>query len=241
MRSISSQTYSNLEVIVVNDGSTDSSLTMANQWAERDGRVRVIDKPNGGVSLARRDGLLQAKGEFVAFVDSDDWLPVTAIESLVALMLQHGADLVIGSTDKRLGLVTKHRVDKVYSFPYHQVVRQPELFDNYYLGFFRNNIFQVSMCARLYRKRVIEKAMAETDLFDKEVNMMGEDQFFNLKTRRSITIAIVAQPHGSTGISRNCSSLPTSDLTFSINSDMNRAISRCMPSMWPVCIVLAVS
>lgn len=181
LRSISSQTYSNLEVIVVNDGSTDSSLTMANQWAERDGRVRVIDKPNGGVSLARRDGLLQAKGEFVAFVDSDDWLPVAAIESLVALMLQHGVDLVIGSTDKRLGLVTKHRVDKVYSFPYHQVVRQPELFDKYYLGFFRNNIFQVSMCARLYRKHVIEKAMAETDLFDKEVNMMGEDQFFNLK------------------------------------------------------------
>ena len=181
LRSICQQTYSNLEVIVVNDGSTDNSLSKANDWAAHDARILVIDKSNGGVSLARRDGLMKARGEFVAFVDSDDWLPLSSIEILVGHMLRHEVDLVIGSTDKHLGFATKHSVDKVYSFPYHQVVRQPQLFDDYYKGFYSNTVFHVAMFARLYRKRAIDDAMRETDLFDQEVNRMGEDLFFNVK------------------------------------------------------------
>lgn len=181
LRSICEQTYSNLEVIVVNDGSTDGSPSIARGWAERDSRIRVIDKANEGVSMARRDGLLAAEGEFVAFVDSDDWLPENSLEILVGHMTGHEVDLVMGSTDKHLGLATKHNIDKVYSFPYHQVVEQPELFDKYYIGFYRNTVFHVAMFARLYRKRAILEAMNETDLFDDEVNRMGEDLFFNFK------------------------------------------------------------
>ena len=181
MSSICGQTYKSLEVIVVNDGSSDNSLSIAKLWADKDDRVVLIDKNNEGVSLARRDGMMAATGEFLACVDSDDWLPCDALETMMGLALDKNLDLVIGSIDKRMGVIRKRHIDKAYTFPYDQVVAQPELFDKYYLGFFRNNIFSVSMCARVYRKSVIDQAMQETGLFDAEVNMMGEDQFFNLK------------------------------------------------------------
>lgn len=181
LSSICRQAYKSLEVIVVNDGSSDNSLSIAKSWADKDDRVVLIDKKNEGVSLARRDGMMAATGAFLAFVDSDDWLPSDAIETMMGIALDQNLDLVIGSIDKRVGIFSKRHVDRVYTFPYNQVVTQPELFDKYFLGFFRNNIFSGSMCARVYRKSVIDQAMSETNLFDKDVNMMGEDQFFNLK------------------------------------------------------------
>lgn len=67
------QTYKNIEIILVNDGSKDGSLAICQEFAVRDSRIRVIDKPNGGVSSARNAGLDIANGEFVMFCDSDDW------------------------------------------------------------------------------------------------------------------------------------------------------------------------
>ena len=181
LRSICGQTYRNLEVIVVNDGSTDDSPDRAKAWAQKDDRIQVLDKPNEGVTMARRDGLLRATGRFVAFVDSDDLLPPRAIEILAECIDRTSVDLVIGSVDKKLSFVYQRHTDKLFTFPYHQVIRQPELFDKYYIGFFRNNVFPAAMWGRLYRKAIIDKAMEETELFDSEVSRMGEDQFFNMK------------------------------------------------------------
>lgn len=181
LQSICDQTYRNLEVLVVNDGSTDDSPDLAKCWAEKDSRIRVIDKANEGAIMARRDGYRQAAGEYIAFVDSDDLLPKNAIAALAGIMTEKGVDLVIGSMTKKLGFIKKTNIDKPFSFPCHEVVKQPELFDKYYLGFFLNSIFPVSMCGRMYRKAVMDKAWNETKLFDEEVTKMGEDQFFNMK------------------------------------------------------------
>ena len=181
LSSICSQTYQDLEVIVVNDGSTDDSPNIARDWSRRDARVVIYDKANEGVTMARQYGLLKATGKYVAFVDSDDLLPKNAVEVLVQYIEDNGVDLVMGSMTKKLGFIKQEHVDKALTFPRYQVVTQPELFDKYYIGFFLNSVFSVSMCGRLYRKSVIDKAMQETELFDKEVSQMGEDQYFNLK------------------------------------------------------------
>jgi glycosyltransferase involved in cell wall biosynthesis len=73
VRSLMGQTYRNLEIILVNDGSKDGSLGLCRKFAGEDARIRVIDQPNGGVSSARNAGLDAATGKFVMFCDSDDW------------------------------------------------------------------------------------------------------------------------------------------------------------------------
>ena len=176
--SVCNQTYRDLEIIIVNDGSTDGSAEIAKEWAGKDNRILLIDKPNEGVNAARLDGLKRATGEYIAFVDSDDLLP---IEVLVGRMEGTEVDLAVGAVTKQLGFIKRHDVDSFHSFPYHQVIRQPELFDRYFVGFYRNSVFPVSMWGRLYRKSAIDRAMKETELFDKDVKHMGEDQFFNLK------------------------------------------------------------
>ena len=94
LRSITNQTYNNLDIIVVNDGSTDDSLAIAEKWAEKDHRIKVIDKPNEGVTMARRDGYLNASGEYIAFVDSDDWIKPTMFELLMSNAIKYNAEVV---------------------------------------------------------------------------------------------------------------------------------------------------
>lgn len=84
VHSITEQTYRHLEIILVDDGSTDSCPQMCDEWARRDDRIRVIHKPNGGLSDARNAGLNAMHGNFVAFVDSDDYAEPDYVERLYA-------------------------------------------------------------------------------------------------------------------------------------------------------------
>ena len=98
LESIVSQTYRNLEIIVVDDGSTDSCGTICDRWAGQDERIRVIHQPNGGLSAARNSGLDVMKGELVMMVDSDDVMRADAINALLETRRQHpDADIVMGS------------------------------------------------------------------------------------------------------------------------------------------------
>lgn len=94
--SILGQTYENLEVILVDDGSPDGSGAICDAYAARDSRVKVIHKENGGLSSARNAGIDAARGEYLAFVDSDDWIEPDAYESMMALMERCGVKLVCG-------------------------------------------------------------------------------------------------------------------------------------------------
>ena len=80
IQSIVGQTYSNLEIILVDDGSLDGCPQKCDEWARKDDRIRVIHKPNGGLSSARNAGLDIAKGEYIAFVDSDDYITPDYVE-----------------------------------------------------------------------------------------------------------------------------------------------------------------
>lgn len=97
--SLLSQTYHNLEVICINDGSKDSSLQILNDRSSQDARVVVVDKENSGAAATRNVGLDRATGEFLCFVDSDDYVMPTAIERLVGIAVEHYADAVIFDMD----------------------------------------------------------------------------------------------------------------------------------------------
>ena len=91
--SIVNQTYTNLEIILVDDGSPDSCPTMCEAWAEKDSRIRVIHKTNGGLSDDRYAGIVVATGELMAFVDSDDWIASDMYEHLYQRLTEDESDI----------------------------------------------------------------------------------------------------------------------------------------------------
>ena len=91
--SILAQTYTNLEIILVNDGSTDNCGKICDEYAEKDNRITVSHKKNGGLSDARNEGVEIAKGELLHFVDSDDWIEADMLELLYGNLIEHNADI----------------------------------------------------------------------------------------------------------------------------------------------------
>lgn len=89
LESIRNQSYTNLEIIVVNDGSRDCTMQICLRHSQQDPRIRLINRKNGGVSAARNAGILAAKGEFICFVDSDDYLEAGFIECLCSNAFRH--------------------------------------------------------------------------------------------------------------------------------------------------------
>lgn len=94
VQSIVDQTYKNLEIILVDDGSPDNCPAICDAWAKKDSRIRVIHQRNGGFSAARNAGLDVATGTYIQFVDSDDWIEPNMVEALVIYAQQTHADIV---------------------------------------------------------------------------------------------------------------------------------------------------
>lgn len=94
MISLISQSYENIEIIMVDDGSTDQSGKICDKYKEKDTRVKVIHKSNGGLSDARNIGIEQASGKYLSFVDSDDWVAKDYIAEMYQIMNQTGCDIV---------------------------------------------------------------------------------------------------------------------------------------------------
>ncbi|MDE6208312.1 MAG: glycosyltransferase [Lachnospiraceae bacterium] len=112
--SILNQTYDKLEIILVDDGSTDGSGELCDEYADKDSRVIVIHQKNGGISSARNSGLDIASGEFITFVDSDDYLENHTYETLHNLIIDTGADMAYGNiqlVDEDNKLIEKQHID----------------------------------------------------------------------------------------------------------------------------------
>ena len=103
VESIIDQTYKNLEILLVDDGSSDDSLAICNRYAEKDTRIKVFHKENGGQASARNYALEYATGEYIGFVDNDDWIFPTMYERLHQLMVQYQAD--VGRCDDMQGVI----------------------------------------------------------------------------------------------------------------------------------------
>lgn len=110
--SIINQSYADLEIILVNDGSTDNCLEICKAYSERDPRIVVIDKNNGGLSSARNAGLDNATGEYIMFVDSDDWIRKDAVELLLEDLIESGALMAIGLMKKCSEYADSEKIDR---------------------------------------------------------------------------------------------------------------------------------
>ena len=94
IKSILDQTYSELDIILVNDGSTDTSPDICRKYQMMDSRINVVSQDNKGVSCARKTGLLHAKGQLVGFVDNDDWIEPDMYEQMVLIYEKYHAELI---------------------------------------------------------------------------------------------------------------------------------------------------
>lgn len=93
VQSVLAQTHTNMEIILVDDGSPDNCPAMCDSWSEKDKRIKVIHKPNGGLSDARNAGLEIATGEYISFIDSDDWILPEMYERMLSLIQKENADI----------------------------------------------------------------------------------------------------------------------------------------------------
>lgn len=117
--SVVNQEFTDFEAIVVDDGSPDASAEIAREYAERDLRVRLVSRPNGGLGAARNTGIRHASGEYLTFLDSDDELPRGALRMLVESAQDSGSDMVVGSL-RRFNSIDTWKpswVDELHSAP----------------------------------------------------------------------------------------------------------------------------
>ena len=158
---ILAQTFSNIEIICVNDGSTDNSRKILAQYAQKDSRVKIVDKKNGGLSSARNAGMKVAQGEFYSFIDSDDWIDETMLEKMYKSMVSLNTDITVCAVHQYDE--TKQKIDDTN--PYYTLGYFDECFDNKAFSYVETKPFLLDVCVmawnKLYRKSFIDECQAE--------------------------------------------------------------------------------
>lgn len=178
--SILSQTYGHFELILVDDGSNDGSSELCDTFQTLDNRIKVLHKVNGGASSARNSGLDSAIGDYICFVDSDDWVDEDYLESLIP---SGGEDISICS------IKLEGRSDDILGFADKFICK-----DDFKICF--NNLLEhmalCSPCCKLFRKKVIEKYHLN---FDTRISA-GEDMIFvyNYLCTDLSSIRLIARP-----------------------------------------------
>lgn len=153
VESLVNQTYKNIEILLIDDGSSDNSGKIADEWAKKDKRIRVFHKENGGLSDSRNYGVAQAKSEWIMFIDSDDYYDSFAVEYFVRIQERYNADLVVSA----LKGVTNHKSS-------HRDITENEINAAYPLSnekaleeMFYTVITGASACGKLFKKELLIK------------------------------------------------------------------------------------
>ena len=153
IESLEKQTYKNFEIILVNDGSTDDSGKLCDEYSEKYSNVRVFHKENGGLSDARNFGVQKAKGEFITFLDPDDYLEAYSLELLADIQEKHNCDIVS----------TRVKATELYNVYSNHFLTEEDFknvivmdHDIFLEEAFYDKVATVSACGKLYRKSILE-------------------------------------------------------------------------------------
>lgn len=148
VESILNQTYTNLEIILVNDGSTDSSGEICDRYKNIDKRIKVIHKVNGGLSDARNCGLENSTGEYIAFFDSDDWADEKFYDTLYTNIKKYNGDIAVCNYKKYYSKkdIELHNSNEVICYSNIEALNQ--LYDKY-------SVQMIIACNKLYKRKVI--------------------------------------------------------------------------------------
>lgn len=149
IKSIRAQTYDNLEIILVDDGSRDKSSQMCDKYQVEDERIKVIHKKNGGLSSARNAGIQISTGKYITFIDSDDWIAENSIEYMVDLLETNHADIVSASY-----VLAKNENQKVSNQSEVRIMNKDQALEYFFAVGMRSRVSDYSACAKLYRKEL---------------------------------------------------------------------------------------
>ena len=168
IRSVLRQTYHDLQIILIDDGSSDGSLKKCEKYRDEDNRIELVHTTNSGVSATRNLGLSIAKGTYLTFLDSDDWLPKNAIERMYCSIIENKADLVVGTPINVELLIAK----PIYT-------PQTDMIDCSDLNKLSRYVFAShyfpGICAKLFSRETI----VNNDIFFDILIKCGEDALFN--------------------------------------------------------------
>lgn len=183
--SLLQQTYRNIEFVVVNDGSTDETLSVLLDYAKKDKRFVIINKPNSGVSDSRNFAMESAHGEYIQFVDSDDWIPEHATEEYVNAAIESGCDLVIADYYRIRGKQIRQSGDIERAGMYTRTEYAEMMLDDagdFYYGVVWNKFYK--------RKLIADYKLS----FDDKLEWC-EDFLFNLEyLKYAATITVLKKP-----------------------------------------------
>ncbi len=159
--SILSQTHKNIELILVNDGSSDSSGEICDRFSSDDSRIKVIHKENGGVSSARNVGLKAATGTYIMFCDSDDKLPETAVEDLLKAVAATDSDLILGGFQSET--IGSNTLTVEYQLSRHNLTLKKEEYSHGFTSIWEENNM-LSACGKLFKKSIIDRYSLSFDI-----------------------------------------------------------------------------
>ncbi|MDE7311141.1 MAG: glycosyltransferase [Eubacterium sp.] len=172
VQSVKKQSYKNMEIILVDDGSTDQSGKYCDQYAAEDARIRVIHKENGGLVSARKAGLAVAKGNYISIVDSDDWLEAGMYEKLMTLIENTQADVVTSGYIRDYGTHCIEHKESIAAGVYEGEEKIKHICSRMISTetFFESRI-AMSLCGKIFKKELVSACYSKVDDYIK----VGED------------------------------------------------------------------